>query len=356
MSTENQIDHIAIVIDASSSMFRLRADVIRVVDNQIAYLARRSKDLNREVRVSIYTFADSVRCEIFDKDVLRLPSIKDFYDPNGMTALIAAAVKSQEDLKTTSTIYGDHAFLTFVITDGHENASRYLSADSLRRMLAGLPENYSVATLVPDHQAADLARSYGFSPDSVRPWDATSAAGVEAAGSAIQQATDNFMAGRERGVRGTRSVFGTGSDVVNAATVQATLKPLPVSKYKIIPVVPRPGTVAVPKVTSKGTTMVFPPIRVDDYVRKDCGLDFQLGTVYYEWSKAEMIQPQKRLAIVAKNGEVFVGTGDEIRQMIGLPVLNKKFAPSVNKDYSIFVQSTAPNRHLVAHSRILVMQ
>lgn len=354
-TTQNQIDHIAIVMDASGSMGRLRADVVKVVDNQIAYLKKRSVELDREVRVSVYGFDSVVKCLIFDKDVLRLPSVRDLYWIGGTTALIEAAMKSQEDLATTSVIYGDHAFLTFIVTDGGENASRDRRPDHLRDMLARQADNYSVAILVPDHQNVHEAAGYGFPIDNIRIWDATSTAGVEAVGSAIKQATDNFMTMRQQGVRGSRSIFSTGSDVINQKTV-AALKPLPVSDYKIIPVVPRPGAVPVEKTTSKGTTKVYPPIRVDDYVRQDCGLDFRLGTVYYEWSKAEMIQPQKRLAIVAKNGEVFVGTGDEIRNMIGLPVLNKKFAPQVNKDYSIFVQSTAPNRHLVAHSRILIMQ
>jgi hypothetical protein len=339
---QNQIDHIAIVIDESSSMDRLQSAVIRVVDNQIAYLARRSKELNREVRVSVYTFNSTVSCRIFDKDVLRLPSIADIYRPGGMTALVDATLKSQEDLATTSTIYGDHAFLTFVVTDGQENRSRNVSA-TLSRVFETQPENYTVAILVPDHQSADEAARWGFPQDNIRPWDATSVAGVEAAGSTINTATENFFSGRAKGQRGSRSIFSTGSDAVNTATVKSTLAPLAGDKYRLIPVMP------------EGVTKDS-KVRVDKFIKEDCGMTFQLGTVYYQWNKREKVQPQKRLAVVEKKTDkVYVGTGDEIRQMIGLPDMSVTQKATPNPDYDVFVQSTAPNRNLVPFTKVLVM-
>lgn len=339
---QNQIDHIAIVIDASSSMNRLQGAVIRVVDNQIAYLARRSKELNREVRVSVYTFDTIVECRIFDKDVLRLPSIADFYRPNGMTALVDATIKSQEDLATTSTIYGDHAFLTFVVTDGQENRSSR-TPGALRRIFETQPENYTVAILVPDHQSADEAARWGFPQDNIRPWDATSVAGVEAAGSTINTATENFFSGRAKGQRGSRAIFSTGTDTVNAATVKSTLTPLAFDKYRLIPVMPEGVT--------KDTK-----VRVDNFIKNDCGMKFELGKVYYQWNKREKVQPQKRLAVVEKKTDkVYVGTQDEVRAMIGLPDMTVSQKADPNPDFDIFVQSTAPNRNLVPYTKVLVM-
>lgn len=344
MSTQNKIDHIAIVVDASGSMAHLARDVVKVVDGQISYLAQRSKDLDREVRVSVYTFDDIVKCVIFDKDVLRMPSIVSLYRIGGLTALIEATMKSQEDLATTSTIYGDHAFLTYVITDGNENASRFRSPDGLRRMLDNLADNATVATLVPDHRALHLAARNGFAADNIEIWDASSAAGLAAAGSRIQQATDTWMENREKGIRSTKTLFSTGADAVNTATVQANLVPLAGDKYRIIPVMP------------EGVTKTD-KIRVDKFIRDDCGMKFQLGTVYYQWMKREKIQSQKRLAVVNNaTDKVYVGTGDEIRQMIGLPpVIDGKLAPQFNKEWTIYVQSTAPNRNLVPFTKVLVM-
>jgi len=345
MSNENQIDHIAIVMDASSSMDGLRRDVVKVVDGQIAYLAKRSTDLDREVRVSVYSFADQVKCLIFDKDVLRLPSIGALYRPSGMTALRDATIESQRDLKTTSVIYGDHAFLTFVVTDGQENRSM-ASADTLRNLLAGLPENYSVATLVPDHRSVHLAAQAGFPPDNIATWDTSN---VETAGASIKAATDNFMTMRQQGVRGSRAIFSTGTDAVNKATVTANLKALPGTAYRLIPVPKIEGSVKDPK---KG----WPKRKVDTFIKDDCGIPFVIGNVYYQWNKREKVQSNKDLAVVEKaTDKVYVGTQAEIRAMIGLPDLNVSQKADPNPDYDIFVQSTAPNRGLVPFTKVLVM-
>lgn len=60
---QNYINHVALVLDASSSMSRLSGKVIEVADQQIAYLARRSRELDQETRVTVYVFANKVECE-----------------------------------------------------------------------------------------------------------------------------------------------------------------------------------------------------------------------------------------------------------------------------------------------------
>ncbi|MEU3878202.1 hypothetical protein AB0E87_30690, partial [Streptomyces sp. NPDC029704] len=86
---QNYINHVALVLDASSSMSHLSQKVVEVADQQIAYLARRSQELDQETRVTVYVFADKVECVIYDKDVLRMPSLKQLYRVGGMTALLA---------------------------------------------------------------------------------------------------------------------------------------------------------------------------------------------------------------------------------------------------------------------------
>jgi hypothetical protein len=345
---QNLINHIAIVVDGSSSMDIHAQSVVKVVDAQTAYLARRSKEMDQETRVSVYVFADDVECLIYDTDVLRLPSIKNLYAPYGNTALLSATIKSQQDLAATSTLYGEHSFLTFVITDGQENCSydarhQRLRPAALNALINGLEDNWTVAALVPDVIGKREAISFGFPKDNVAIWDTSSAAGLEEAGEVINAATESFLQGRASGQRGSRTIFSTGSDAVNKATVSAALTPLAGDKYRLIPVVPDGA--------AKGTK-----VRVDKFIKDDCGMSFKLGTVYYQWNKRESVQPQKRLAVVEKKTDrVFVGTGDEIRDMIGLPSMLFKDKPVANPDYDVFVQSTAPNRNLLAFTKVLVM-
>src|SRR5215469_2903490 len=121
---QNKINHIAMVLDASGSMSYHSKTVPKVADDLIASLAEQSKIMDQETRVTVYMFSDLqyIQCLIYDKDVLRMPSIKGLYKIIGNTALCAATTRVIEDLKLTPEKYGEHSFLVYVITDGRENS------------------------------------------------------------------------------------------------------------------------------------------------------------------------------------------------------------------------------------------
>jgi hypothetical protein len=338
MKTQNYINHVVLVLDASWSMEGHSSKLIRVVDNQIEYMAKRSEELNQETRVSIYEFADRVSCLVYDMDVLRLPSIESLYNPHGNTALIDATLKSLDDLAQTATLYGDHAFLAYVLTDGMDNRS-HNRPTRLKDRLASLPPNWTVATLVPDDHRRDY-RDYvikcGFPRDNVAVWDTSSAAGIEGVGQVVRDATENFMQARSKGnFVGTRSLFSTGLEAVNAQTVHSTLTPLAQGQYDIIPV------------------HQDSPIREYIYSR---GLDYVIGKGFYQLTKTESIQPQKQIAIREKaTGKVF--WGDAARDLLGLPRnIAVRVKPNLNPEYDVFVQSTSVNRKLLRDTDVLVLR
>lgn len=351
-AAQNYINHIALVLDGSSSMSRNSHELIKVADEQIAYLAQRSKDLAQETRVSVYIFADDVRCVIYDKDVLRLPSIKQHYRAQGMTALIDATNLSLDDLAMTPEKYGDHAFFVIIQTDGQENASvgienigrqgrfaplrasRTQLSSALARRLEALPDHWTVAVLVPDQRSKFEAKGFGFPADNIAIWDANSAQGVNEAGSVIRQATNRFMEGREKGIRGSRSVFSTGADAVNDATIkQAALKPLAHSAYKLVPV---PDKV-----------MIRPFV-------ESCGYTYRVGGAFYQLTKRETIQARKELIIVERKTDK-VYTGPQVRDMLGLPAMETRVSPEFNPAYDIYVQSTSVNRNLLPGTKLLLL-
>jgi hypothetical protein len=334
MSQENYINHVVLVLDASSSMNPHQRELVKVADGQVQYLARRSQELDQETRVSIYTFANDVHCLIYDKDVLRLPSIKDLYRPYGRTALVDATLRSLSDLSQTATLYGDHAFLAFVLTDGQENQSHH-NPSALVTRLNSLPENWTVACLVPDQRSVFEAKGFGFPSDNIAIWNATSAAGVTEVGETIRRATEGFMVSRSQGVRGTRSLFSTGLDAVNASTVRATLAPLDQSAYDILPV------------------HEDAPIR--DYVYSR-GLNYRIGSGFYQLTKTETIQPQKRLVIREKATDK-VYSGDAARDLLGLSSgVAVRVKPDANPEYDVFVQSTSVNRKVLQNTDLIVMR
>lgn len=329
---DNYINHINFALDASSSMDHLQETLIKVVDEQIEHLAKRSDELNQETRVSIYTFNSSVQCVVYDMDVLRLPSIESLYRPNGMTALIDATLKSIDDLSQTATLYGDHAFLTYVLTDGIENAS--LNRPSrLKSAISGLADNWTVACLVPDKRGQGYAANNGFQKDNIAIWDATSAAGVIEVGKTIRAATETFMVNRSSGIRGTRSLFSTGIDAVNANTVKANLTPLKSNQYFIVPV--HQDSPIKPYVMSRGFNYVH-------------------GRNFYLLTKLEEIQPQKQVVIrERKTSKVYAGPA--ARDLLGLPNKLVKVKPDFNPEYDVFVQSTAINRKVLANTDMLIL-
>uniref|UniRef100_A0AAU2VEK7 VWA domain-containing protein n=1 Tax=Streptomyces sp. NBC_00003 TaxID=2903608 RepID=A0AAU2VEK7_9ACTN len=342
--SQNYINHVALVLDASSSMSHLSHKVVEVADQQIAYLARRSGELDQETRVTVYVFADKVECVIYDKDVLRMPSLKQLYRVGGMTALLAAALKSQRELAQTAQLYGDHSFLTFVLTDGQENASHRapdVSTKDPRELVKAVSEmirtqedNWTLAVLVPDQMGKREAMQCGFPKDNIAIWDATSTQGLEEAGQVIRQATENFMVGRAQGIRGSRAVFSTGADAVNKDTIEAAgLTPVDPSEYQLIP--------------------VARDAAIRDWV-VECGHTYRTGCAFYQLSKSEKIQAQKQIAVLEKKTDR-IYTGPEARALLGLPDAEARVKPDHNDDFTIFVQSTSVNRKLVAHTRLLLM-
>ncbi|MEU6683027.1 vWA domain-containing protein [Streptomyces sp. NPDC046832] len=343
-ATQNYINHVALVLDASSSMSHLSRKVVEVADQQIAYLARRSRELDQETRVTVYVFADKVECVIYDKDVLRMPSLKQLYRTGGMTALLAAALKSQTELAQTAQLYGDHSFLTFVLTDGQENASHRCPGtpatdprqlvQAVAEMIRTQQDNWTLAVLVPDQMGKREAMQCGFPKDNIAIWDATSTQGLEEAGQVIRQATENFMMGRTQGIRGSRAVFSTGAEAVNEDTIKAAgLTPADPSKYQLI------------------------PVARDAAIREwviECGHTYQTGAAYYQLSKSEKIQAQKQIAVLEKKTDR-VYTGPQARALLGLPNTEVRVKPDHNEHFTIFVQSTSVNRKLVPNTRLLLM-
>lgn len=334
------INHIAIVIDESGSMQPLTNAVIKVVDELIAHLALRSKEMDQETRVTVYTFNNEPRCVIFDKDVLRLPSIKDFYRPTSQTALIDATILSQEDLALTCTKYGDHSFLTYVITDGQNNVNNGRQYE-LTRLLTGQADNWTVAVLVPDMNGKHYAKQFGFPADNIAIWDSTSATGVAEAGEVIRKATDTYMTNRTMGTRGSRNLFTMDLSNVNASSVASLgIKPLEHGKYKMIPIPPVKG-----EPNAK--------IVLKEFVEAN-GFRFQLGKNFYRMSKAEKIQADKDVAIVHnKTRQVYVG--HEARKLLNLPDHEVRIHPGSNSEYEIYIQSNSNNRHLVVGTQLLIL-
>jgi hypothetical protein len=332
-------NHVTLVLDRSGSMQGHKNAVIRAVDAQIASLAEMSVKMDQETRVTVVIFDDVVDVLVYDKDVLRLPSIKEYYQPRNMTALVDATLRSIDDLEKIPELYSDHAYLLFVLTDGAENASKN-TPSTLAARVRGLSENWTVAALVPDMRGEMYAKQCGFPPGNILQWDVTSEAGFQQAADTISRATETFMTNRASGVRGSRSVFSTGAEAVNAKTIKsAGLDAVDPKSFMLV------------HATNDGV-MRNPAIR--EWVMNEAGHTYRTGMAYYELTKSEKIQPQKSVMVMDKKTKKVYG-GQEARNLLGLPDMEVRVKPDFNPDFKIFVQSTSTNRKLVGNTQVLLM-
>lgn len=331
------VNHVALVLDASSSMQSKADELIKVADSTVKFLAQLSQDLNQETRVSVYSFADKVENFIYDKDVLRLPSIKELYSPYGWTALIDAALKSQDDLSKTLELYDDHAYLIYLLTDGLENASKH-SIPELSHKLTLLPNNWTVAVLVPDINGKIAAQRYGFPKDNIAIWDTRTTEGLIDVGNTIRDTSKSFMTARATGVRGTKSLFSMGSDALNEQTVTTNLTVLDPKSYMLIPIV-------LPKDAK---------VEIRDFV-VGLGKKFEVGKAFYQLSKSEKVQPTKQVAVRDRKSKV-VYSGPNARKLVNLPDYEIRVKPEDNPKYDVFIESQSYNRHVTPGSQLLLLK
>ena len=329
---QNYINHIALVVDNSGSMSVLRTDVVRVFDNEIEHLKKRSIELHQETRISAYLFGSKVKCLVFDMDVMRMTSLKEYYKTEGSTALIDGTLKAVADMKKLPELYGDHAFLVYVMTDGQENAS-ILSVGDMVNQLKSLPDNWTMVCLVPDSRGQFEAKKFGFPIDNIQVWSTTSS-GVEEVGKGLRSSLDSYMIGRSQGQRSTKSFFKTDLSGVSTNDVKKTLDKLPIYKYKLL--------------------FVDHVDEIKTFVEGLTNLNYVKGSAYYELTKTEIIQSNKEICVQDKvSGEVF--GGKNARHFLGLPDTKTRVHPGDHGQWIIFVQSNSVNRKLEVGTRLLVM-
>lgn len=340
---QNYINHVALVLDGSSSMEYLEPTLVKVADDLIKHLARKSVELDQETRVTVYTFADAAECVIFDKDVLRLPSIAELYQPYGNTALRDATALSIEDLRQTMVKYGDHAFLTYVLTDGEENRSYKTTRTLFTALMENLRDNETVAALVPDENGVRYAKSVGFPEGNIAKWEVTKK-GLEDVGTKITRSTDTFMESRVLGVRATKGIFTTGLDAVNKSTVNSKkLTPLPRDQYVLL------------DVKNNATDYAIRPWVEAQFDIHDKPRKYEIGKAFYQLMKTETVQATKGVALQnIHSGRIY--TGQEARDVLNLPNVDARVKPGQNDEYRIFVQSTSVNRKLIPGTKLLLLK
>lgn len=331
------INHVAFIVDASSSMGPHRQAVIRVFDNQIKYLSRKSQEVGQETRVSVYMFENTVSNLVYDIDVMRLPSLTEFYKTHGNTALMDGIIQGVNDLEKTPELYGDHAFLIYTITDGEENCSKIKKEDFVGK-IGNLPENWTLIVYVPDGDGVAECKSLGIPKGNIDKWNINSTKGMEEVEKSIEKSSEIFFAARTQGIRGSKNLLTLDISQLSLPNVQMNLVEIDPSSYIILKTPPY----------IKGKKIIIRPF-VESYILGN----YTPGSTYYQLTKRETIQKGKIICIKhKKNGKVY--SGPQARDLIRLPSHEVQIDPAFSDTFDIFIQSTSTNRILMPNTEVIV--
>ena len=345
----NIINHIVIVLDASTSMQRHSADVVKVADTQIANLADTSKFHDQETRVTVCTFSSPeyhdnqlVKVPIYDKDVLRMPSMAGFYRAYGNTSLCDAILKVIGDIEEIPMKYGDHSVWLTVLSDGEDTSSSDAGKSQIGPRIRALPDHWTVSAFAPSQSAAYYLQRYGFPKGNIEIWDPSRRGAVEEVGQVYAAASASYMTSRAGGMKSTTNLFSMAAP--SATQVKQKMDALTSGSYFFLEI----GADEYPQGT-----------RIDEFVAAQTG-DYIPGRVYYQMMKRERIQDGKKFAVqMLSDHQVYMGSPEETREMLGMPRTGEvrvSPGPFASKGYVLFVQSKSPNRKLLGGTRVLVMR
>lgn len=321
------VNNVIFVIDRSGSMSNHSRSVEQVVRGLKDPLAQ----ADQITRVSLYTFDDRVERNLH----LRHPdALSEFrFQARGQTALLDAINQAIDEHKSLlSGSDEDHSFLLYVITDGQENASRNVTAATLRAKIAGLSESWTVAALVPDVTGIHYAKNAGIPAGNIEIWNTRSTTGFEEVGRRLVDTYNNYTSMRSTGVTKSTSLFVDTKNLTTAVVKQNLIEDNSFRSYAV-------------------NSLVAQPIK--EYTEQMTGRPYSVGSVYYELTKPETIQGSKAIAIANKvDGKVYSGVA--ARSVLGLPAVETKVRPGDFGDWRIYVQSKSVNRNLIPNQTFLV--
>jgi len=326
-------NHVAIVIDKSTSMSRLMNQVVEIFNNKIDYLRDSSIRHDQETRVSVYTFSDEVENLIFDVDVTRPMTLKNI-KANGMTALMDGVALAIRDMEEISQKYGDHSFIVYLLTDGMENRSN-ISKSQFKKLLEATNDNLIVAAFAPGIDSIRELEFLGLEKGNIEKWDVNNK-GLEEVGNKFERSMDSYFESRSKGIKISNSLF---SDL-NKATVKDVKKVAKeVKKYDIV---------------VNGDVKA---VQIRDLVEDKLNITYKKGSAFYELVKNEHVQESKEIAVQdKKSGKVYKGY--EARKILGLPNSGKvkvDVKDFDNKKWIIYIQSGSVNRNVIPKQRVLVV-
>lgn len=339
------VNHIALLLDSSSSMDHLAAGVIQAYNQQAQQITDKSNESGQKTLLSLYTFASVANQPVLVECPLDLVQLKPLdsrtYKPYGNTAMLDSIGMAVDQLSRFER-GKDDSFLVICITDGEENCSvKYPSGHLMRGPGWGMmseiikqksnTDRWTFAFLVPEGSKQSLIQKLNVYEGNVLEWNQT-AKGVENYNRAMNAGIGQFFQDRQSGKKSTRGFFQTDLSKTSRGDVVRTMVPVTDMFHRL----------SVDK-----ETVIRP------FVEYHLNCTYNLGNAYYELTKTEKIQAQKKIVVEdLKTGSLY--SGPEGRHLLGFPDgLEIKVKPGNHGGFKVYVQSTSVNRKLMPGTTLL---
>lgn len=224
------------------------------------------------------------------------------------------------------------AYLVMVITDGEENASKLWNVNSLKEKIRVMQntDRWTFVFRVPRGAKARLM-GLGIPAGNIMEWEQTESSLSNSTQATVSGVSSYFTA-RSAGKTKVDTFY---ADLTNIKPVDIkTLADITGSVKRVM--VPDSET---------GTA-------IKDFCIKSLG-SYDTGKAYYQLSKPETVQEQKKVVILDKTTGKYY-TGHSAKSLLGLPSYGSiKLHPGANGNYELYVQSTSVNRKLMGGTFVL---
>lgn len=336
LKTSNAVTRIAICLDASASMGRIRKNVVDAFNRINNGIKRKAAAGNRTI-VSLYTFNSKVHEKFLDKDASILRHIEHYeYHTEGCTELFECVIQATSHLHRTMDITNDEeASLVLVVTDGEQYPPNPFARDKCVKLIEKLQATgaWTFVFNVPPRTESNVSRQFGIPIGNIKGWDNTEL-GAEEMEMATTSGLDAYFDARAKGARSVQKFFVT-ADLASVSEEEVKAMPDLSEKFKSI--------------------SVDKEVAIRDFVENKYGPNtYVIGSGYYQLTKKEKVQANK-LILVRKRGEKKVYGGKDGRRLLGLPKDAEANVDIGNlSNYEVFVQSTSVNRKLVRGTTLLL--
>jgi len=336
-STETMVTNVIFVVDKSDSMCGLQTPMNNAIESQLEVM--RNAPLNTKYNVGTIFFGSTV--EKFSG----FSDVKNFKIPSsytcGMTALYDAMGVALDTAALGLMTNKDLAYLIVVITDGQENQSRVETHFSIKEKIKNisLSGRMTIVANCPVQSVTDV-QNLGIPHGNVRAWEQTFD-GVQSYAKAATLSASSYTTSRSAGVMSSNNFY-VDLGNKNANSVAKNLATNLNDVTKSVEVVRVPDNLS----------------RKDREIRnfaKKNWKSFEKGSLYYQLTKKETVQPYKKIIVQDKKTGKFYEGWDSAKSLLNISNTKGdiKLTPGNLGEFSVFIQSTSYTRQLTEGTAVL---